>query len=158
MIRPAVPADVPALVQLVRDLAEYERAPEAAVATEAQLHDVLFGPQAAVFCDVADVEGEVVGMAVWFLSFSTWLGLHGIDFLLARLRNDRDGGVANSGMQAFGLLFKTLALLVVLFAALSKSQDVALTAALTYGLAYTFELGLSISSYFGSPVRKGAVR
>ena len=78
MIRPAVPADVPALVQLVRDLAEYERAPEEAVATEAQLQDVLFGPQAAVFCDVADVEGEVVGMAVWFLSFSTWLGRHGI--------------------------------------------------------------------------------
>ena len=73
-----MPADVPALVQLVRDLAEYERAPEEAVATEAQLQDVLFGPQAAVFCDVADVEGEVVGMAVWFLSFSTWLGRHGI--------------------------------------------------------------------------------
>ena len=78
MIRPAVPADVPALVQLVRDLAEYERAPEEAVATEAQLHEVLFGPQAAVFCDVAEVEGEVVGLAVWFLSFSTWLGRHGI--------------------------------------------------------------------------------
>jgi GNAT superfamily N-acetyltransferase len=78
VIRPAVPADVPALVQLVRDLAEYERAPEEAVATEAQLHDVLFGAQAAVFCDVAEVEGEVVGLAVWFLSFSTWLGRHGI--------------------------------------------------------------------------------
>ena len=97
-------------------------------------------------------------LAGWGLAAVLWLGLHGIDFLLARLRNERDGGVANSGMQAFGLLFKTIALLVVLFAALSKSQDVALTAALTYGLAYTFELGLSISSYFGSPVRKGAVR
>ena len=69
---------MPAIVQLVRDLAEYERAPEEAEATEAQLHDVLFGPQAAVFCDVAEVEGQVVGMAVWFLSFSTWLGRHGI--------------------------------------------------------------------------------
>jgi GNAT superfamily N-acetyltransferase len=78
VIRPAVPADVPALVQLVRDLAEYERAPEEAVATEAQLHDVLFGPHAAAFCDVAEVEGVIVGMAVWFLSFSTWLGRHGI--------------------------------------------------------------------------------
>jgi GNAT superfamily N-acetyltransferase len=78
VIRPAAPADVPALVQLVRDLAEYERAPEEAVATESQLHDELFGPQAAVYCDVADVGGEVVGMAVWFLSFSTWLGRHGI--------------------------------------------------------------------------------
>jgi len=78
VIRPAVPADVPALVQLVRDLAEYERAPGEAVATESQFHDVLFGPRPAVFCDVADVEGEVVGLALWFLSFSTWQGRHGI--------------------------------------------------------------------------------
>ena len=90
-------------------------------------------------------------IAGWGLAAVLWLGLHGIDFLLARLRNDRDGGVANSGMQAFGLLFKTLALLVVLFAALSKSQDVALTAGLTYGLAYTFELGLSLATFFGKP-------
>jgi hypothetical protein len=88
-------------------------------------------------------------IAGWGLAAVLWLGLHGIDFLLVRLRNDRDGGVANSGMQAFGLLFKTLAVLVVLFAALSKSQDVALTAALTYGLAYTFEFGMSLASYFG---------
>jgi hypothetical protein len=92
-------------------------------------------------------------IAGWGLATVLWLGLHGIDFLLGRLRNDADGDVRNSGMQAFGLLFKVLALLVVLFAALSKSQDVALTAALTYGLAYTFELGLSLSSYFGSPAR-----
>jgi hypothetical protein len=85
----------------------------------------------------------------WGLAAVLWLGLHGIDLLLVRLRNDRDGGVANSGMQAFGLLFKTLAVLVVLFAALSKSQDVALTAALTYGLAYTFEFGMSLAAYFG---------
>jgi GNAT superfamily N-acetyltransferase len=78
VIRSAVPADVPALVQLVRELAEYERAPDEAVATETQLHDVLFGPRAAVCCDVAEVEGVVVGMALWFLSFSTWLGRHGI--------------------------------------------------------------------------------
>jgi hypothetical protein len=92
-------------------------------------------------------------IAGWGLAAVLWLGLHGIDFLLTRLRNNRDGGVANSGLQAFGLLFKVLALLVVLFAALSKSQDVALTAALTYGVAYTFEFGLSLSSYFGSTAR-----
>jgi GNAT superfamily N-acetyltransferase len=78
MIRPAVPADVPALVQLIRDLAEYEKAPEEAVATEAQVHDVLFGPSPAVFCDVAEVDRNVVGMAIWFTSFSTWLGRQGI--------------------------------------------------------------------------------
>ena len=92
-------------------------------------------------------------VAGWGLAAVLWLGLHGIDFLLGRLRSDADGGARNSGMQAFGLLFKVLVLLVVLFAALSKSQDVALTAALTYGLAYTFELGLSLSSYFGSSAR-----
>ena len=89
-------------------------------------------------------------IAGWGLAAVLWLGLHGIGFFLARLRNDPDGGVRNSGMQAFGLLFKTLALLVVMFAALSKSHDMALTAALTYGLAYTFELGFSLSTYFGS--------
>jgi hypothetical protein len=92
-------------------------------------------------------------IAGWGLAAVLWLGLHGIDFFLARLRNDPDGGVRNSGMQAFGLLFKTLALLVVMFAALSKSHDMALTAALTYGLAYTFELGFSLSTYFGSAGR-----
>ncbi|HEY8093135.1 MAG TPA: GNAT family N-acetyltransferase [Acidimicrobiales bacterium] len=78
MIRPAAPADVPALLGLVRELAEYERAPEEAVATKAQLDDVLFGEDPAVFCDVAEVDGSVVGMAIWFLSFSTWLGRHGV--------------------------------------------------------------------------------
>jgi hypothetical protein len=96
----------------------------------------------------------IVGWSVagWGLAAVLWLGLHGIDYLLGRLRG-KDGGVANSGMQALGLFFKVIVLLIVLFAALAKSQDVALTAALTYGLAYTFEFGLSLSSYFGSPVR-----
>ena len=92
-------------------------------------------------------------IAGWGLAAVLWFGLHGIDFLLTRLRNDPKGGVRNSGMQAVGLLFKVLALLVVLFAALSTSHDVALTAALTYGLAYTFEFGLSLSAYFGSAGR-----
>ena len=92
-------------------------------------------------------------IAGWGLAAVLWLGLHGIDFLLARLRNDPNGGVRNSGMQAFGLLFKTLALLVVMFAALSKSHEVVLTAAVTYGLAYTFEFGFSLTSYFGSASR-----
>jgi GNAT superfamily N-acetyltransferase len=78
VIRPATIDDVPALLQLVRELAHYERAPDEAVATGDQLQDVLFGPHPAVFCDVAEVDGVVVGLAIWFLSFSTWLGRHGI--------------------------------------------------------------------------------
>ena len=78
MIRPATPADVPALLGLVRELAEYERAPEEAVATEAAAARRPVRPAPAVFCDVAEEDGAVVGMAIWFLSFSTWLGRHGI--------------------------------------------------------------------------------
>ena len=66
------------MLGLVRELAAYEREPDAAVATEDQLHEVLFGSRPAVFCDVVDIDGEVVGLAVWFLNFSTWLGRHGI--------------------------------------------------------------------------------
>ena len=66
------------MLGLVRELAEYERAPDAVVATEALFHDVLFGDHPTVCCDVVEVDGAVVGMAVWFLNFSTWLGRNGI--------------------------------------------------------------------------------
>lgn len=77
-IRRAQPEDVPALVELVYALAEYERAPDECHLTAEQLHTALFGEQPAVFCHVAEHEGQVVGCAIWFLSFSTWRGVHGI--------------------------------------------------------------------------------
>lgn len=78
MIRPAVPDDVPVLLALVRELATYEREPDAVVATEAGLRTALFGDSPAAFCHVAEADGEVAGFALWFLNFSTWLGGHGI--------------------------------------------------------------------------------
>jgi len=63
---------------LVRELAEYEREPGAVEATEDQLRQVLFEPHPTVFCDVVEVDGAVIGMAIWFLNFSTWLGRNGI--------------------------------------------------------------------------------
>ncbi|WP_117215868.1 GNAT family N-acetyltransferase [Allorhizocola rhizosphaerae] len=80
MIRPATPADVPRIGQFIRELAAYEKAPEQAVATDAQLHTALFGPDPAVYAHLAcdDVSGEPVGFAMWFLNFSTWRGRHGI--------------------------------------------------------------------------------
>lgn len=79
MIRPATPADVPTLVALVRELADYERALDQVELTEAQLGAALFCAAPALFCQVAkDDAGEVVGMALWFKSFSTWQGVHGI--------------------------------------------------------------------------------
>ena len=79
MIRPARPDDVTRIVALVVELATYERATDEAQATPEQLSTALFGPDPAVFCHVAeDADGEVVGFALWFLTFSTWLGRHGL--------------------------------------------------------------------------------
>ncbi|MFC7758877.1 GNAT family N-acetyltransferase [Catellatospora bangladeshensis] len=80
MIRPAVPADVPVILDLIRELAEYEKAPLEAKATAEQLHAALFGPHPAAFAHLAvdDESGEPVGVAIWFLNFSTWHGVHGI--------------------------------------------------------------------------------
>ena len=77
-IRPATPDDVSTILQLIRDLAEYERAPNEVVATETGLHQVLFGkrPSAEV---VLALEGKKpVGFAVFFHNFSTWLGRPGL--------------------------------------------------------------------------------
>ena len=78
MIREARAADVPAVVGLVHELAEYERSPELCTLTDEQLHTALFGPEAVASCHVADVAGEVVGCAIWFRNFSTWRGVPGI--------------------------------------------------------------------------------
>jgi hypothetical protein len=90
-------------------------------------------------------------IAGWGLAALLWLGLHALDLLVVRARSKPGGGAASSGIQAFVLFFKLIALLVVLFVALAADTNVALTAGLTYGLAYTFELGFSLVSYFGTP-------
>jgi GNAT superfamily N-acetyltransferase len=77
-IRRATAEDVPAMVELVRELAVYERAPDQVEVTPELLRAALFGEHPAVFAHVAVVEGEVAGFALWFVSFSTWLGRHGI--------------------------------------------------------------------------------
>jgi GNAT superfamily N-acetyltransferase len=79
-VRPAAPDDVPDIVRLVRDLAEYERALDQMSMTPQQLTGALFPDHAppALFAHVAEVDGHVVGTALWFLSFSTWTGTHGI--------------------------------------------------------------------------------
>ncbi|HEU5026108.1 MAG TPA: GNAT family N-acetyltransferase [Spirillospora sp.] len=78
MIRPAAPDDVPAILRLIRELAEYERALHEVKATEEQLHARLFGDDPRAHVLIAEHEGRVAGFAVWFLTFSTWNGTHGI--------------------------------------------------------------------------------
>jgi GNAT superfamily N-acetyltransferase len=79
MIRPATSDDVPAILKLIHELADYEKAAHEVRATEEQLREVLFGASPAVFAHIAESDdGEVVGFAMWFLNFSTWRGTHGI--------------------------------------------------------------------------------
>jgi GNAT superfamily N-acetyltransferase len=78
VIRSAEPHDVPVLLELVRALAVYEREPDAVVATEADLHDALFGPDPSAGCQVAVVDGTAVGFALWYRTFSTWMGKPGL--------------------------------------------------------------------------------
>jgi GNAT superfamily N-acetyltransferase len=77
-IRPATPADVPTMLRFVRELAEYEREPDAVVATEAMLADALFGARPAAEAVVAEGEGEPLGFALFFHNFSTWTGRRGL--------------------------------------------------------------------------------
>jgi GNAT superfamily N-acetyltransferase len=78
VIRSATPDDVPGIVAMVHELAEYEREPQSCLLTEAQLTAALFGPAPALFGHVAFVDDAAAGFALWFVNFSTWRGLHGI--------------------------------------------------------------------------------
>ena len=77
-IRRVRECDVDAVVGLVHELAEYEKAPRQCHLTADQLRTALFGEAPALFGHVAESGGEVVGCALWFLNFSTWRGVHGI--------------------------------------------------------------------------------
>ncbi len=78
MIRSAKPEDLSEIASLIKELADYERAPEQAIATIEDLSAALFGPSPKVFCEIVEVDGVVLGFAIWFLNFSTWQGKHGI--------------------------------------------------------------------------------
>jgi len=80
-VRRARPDDVPEIIAMVRDLAEYENALDEALATEDQFQQALFGPDPKVFAHVVEHEADdyrLGGFALWFLNFSTWLGRHGL--------------------------------------------------------------------------------
>lgn len=77
-VRPAIPGDVPLILRFVRELAEYEREPDAVEATELMLNDALFGPKPVAEAVIAELGGEAVGFALFFHNFSTWTGRPGI--------------------------------------------------------------------------------
>lgn len=95
VVRPARPEDTGAVFQLVRALAEYEKRLDSVVATEADIGRALFAPNASVHCDIAERDGEPVGFALWFLTYSTFAGRHGLYledlFVLPAQRGRRAG-------------------------------------------------------------------
>ncbi|HEV2676672.1 MAG TPA: GNAT family N-acetyltransferase [Aliidongia sp.] len=77
-LRDASPEDVPTILALIKELAMFEREPDAVVATEDDLLRDGFGPEKRFGCRVVELDGRVVGFALWFFSYSTWLGRAGI--------------------------------------------------------------------------------
>jgi GNAT superfamily N-acetyltransferase len=92
VIRAARPADSASIVELIGDLAEYEHARHAVQITDDAVRDALFGPAPAVFAHVVELDGEIVGLALWFLTFSTWMGRHGIYLEDLYVRPEHRGG------------------------------------------------------------------
>ena len=78
LIRPAHAEDVPGILELIHDLATYERAPDEVTATEEQLVDVLFGEKPMAEVLLAFEKESPIGFAVYFYNFSTWLGRAGL--------------------------------------------------------------------------------
>jgi GNAT superfamily N-acetyltransferase len=102
-IRRARPGDEHDILGLVRGLATYERAAHAVKATPEGLAAALFAEHPSVFAHVAELDGRMVGIAVWFFNYSTWTGRHGI--YLEDLFVDPDvrrAGVARALFEALG--------------------------------------------------------
>ena len=77
-IRPAVPADAAAITAMIHDLARFEHAADQCTVVETQISTALFDQPATLRGHVAEVDGEIAAMALWFLNFSTWDGVEGV--------------------------------------------------------------------------------
>jgi len=78
VIRPARSGDAALISTLIQELAAYEKLSHEALASEADFAAALFGPNPRAFCEIAEVEGEPAGLALWFYTFSTFTGRPGI--------------------------------------------------------------------------------
>jgi len=78
LIRPARPADAATILRFIRDLAAFEREPDAVEATEETLDEALFGAHPAAEAVIAEQDGQPLGFALFFHNFSTWTGRRGL--------------------------------------------------------------------------------
>ena len=83
----------------------------------------------------------------WAIAAVLWVGSQAFGLLLSRLSPSADN-LVGSGVLAFGMMIRMLAVLIVLLVVVASDKDVGLAAALVYGLAYTAELGLSLAGYY----------
>jgi hypothetical protein len=77
-LREARPGDEAGILACITAFAVYEREPDAVDNTVEALTAILFGPEPRAFAHVVERDGEIVGIAVWFVTYSTWTGRHGI--------------------------------------------------------------------------------
>ena len=92
IVREATPADCPQILELIHELAVYEKEPDAVRNTVQDLENHLFGADPKVFAHVAEDEsGTVIGVAIWYLTYSTWEGRHGIHLEDLYVRSARRG-------------------------------------------------------------------
>ena len=89
------------------------------------------------------VEGWALGAVLWFAS-------EAFGAVLTRLRT-RTGNLAAAGVAAFGMMFRAIAVMVVVFATAASDPWLGVAAALVYALGYTAELGLSLIAYYTGP-------
>jgi hypothetical protein len=89
----------------------------------------------------------------WALGAILWLGAQALGVLLSRLSLGADN-LAASGVRGVGMMFRPVAVMVVVIAVAASNAEVGVAAGLLYALAYTLELGLSLLTYFGSPVQR----
>ena len=101
MIRSATPADIPAIRQLIVDLAVYEKEPDAVKATHDDLHAALFGTRPTAECVLAEIDGQPVGMALFFTNFSTWTGKPGLYLEDLFVMPDARGGGIGKAMLVY---------------------------------------------------------
>ena len=78
ILREALPGDEPGILRCIQGLALYEREPDAVENTVEALETALFAAKPRVFAHVVEREGDIVGIAIWFVTYSTWTGRHGI--------------------------------------------------------------------------------
>ena len=91
-------------------------------------------------------------LAGWALAAVLWVGAQALGMLLARLAPGA-GNLAASGVRGIGMMFRPVAVMVVVIAVAASDAQLGVAAGLLYALAYTLELGLSLAGYFGAPAR-----